>query len=323
MKLKSDKRPKCSRCKKQGVIELPYSKESLCDNCFADFFEKRVRKTVRLNRLLEGNDKTAVALSGGKDSAVALYTLHQLTKINPRAQLVAISIDQGMGKFQTDGLDAAKKLCKTLDIEHRLYSFKKEYGFSMDEVVKRTRKKEGAAPPCSYCGVLRRKLINQKAKEVGATKVATGHNMDDEIQAGVMNYVRGDLARTARMGAKVGTVKSPLFVPRIKPLRDSPENEVKAYAKIRKLPFEPSRCPYSGEAFRGTIRKAIDEIDQNHPGTKFQILKSTDQLIKILRERETPREITHCRICGDPTSGEVCNCCAIIDYMRNRPVVCK
>jgi uncharacterized protein (TIGR00269 family) len=316
MKSRNNKGSKCSRCKNTGVIELPYSKDSLCINCFSKFFEKRVRKTIRINRLLEGDDKTVVALSGGKDSAVTLYLLQMLTKRNPRSALIAISIDQGIGKFQKDGLTAAKKLCKNLGVEHRLYSFKKEYGFTMDEVVKRTQKDGGAAPPCSFCGVLRRKLINQKAKDLGATKVATGHNMDDEIQAGLMNYVRGDLQRTARMGAIVGTVNTPLFVPRIKPLRDSPENEVLVYAKIKGLPFEPSRCPYSGEAFRGTIRKAIDEIDRNHPGTKFQILKSTDQLIKILRERETPTEITKCRVCGEPTSGEICKCCGIIEFMN-------
>lgn len=315
MKSGSDDSLKCSRCKNPGSVELPYCREFLCASCFADFFERRIRKTVRTNRLLEGNDKTVVALSGGKDSAVAIHMLQMLTKGNPRAELIAITIDQGIGKFQKDGLTAAKKICKTLDVEHHLYSFKKEYGFTMDDVVKRTKKEERSAPPCSYCGVLRRRLINQKAKELGATKVATGHNMDDEIQAGLMNYIRGDLTRTARMGARVGTVRSPLFVPRIKPLRDSPENEVLAYAKIRELPFEPSRCPYSGEAFRGTIRKAIEEIDRNHPGTKFQILKSTDQLIKILREREDPAEMTACRECGDPTSGKICNCCSIISHM--------
>lgn len=318
MKSGNKKTTKCSRCKKTGVIELSYSKEFLCVNCFAEFFEKRIRKTVRINRLLRGDDKTAVALSGGKDSAVVLYMLHRLTKNDPRSYLRAISIDQGMGKFQKGSLAAAKKLCKTLGVEHNLYSFRKEYGFSMDEVVRRTQKEEGSAPPCSFCGVLRRKLINQKARELGATKVATGHNMDDEIQAGLMNYVRGDLSRTARMGAIVGTGLSTMFVPRIKPLRNSPENEVLAYARIKELPFESSRCPYSAEAFRGTVRKAIDEMDRNHPGTKFQMLKSTDQLIKILREMEAPAEMTTCRVCGDPASGDVCKCCDMLEKIEYR-----
>ena len=303
-------RNKCSRCKRPSVYEMRCCKESLCKKCFIELFEKRVRRTIRTNRLLCGSGRTAVALSGGKDSAVTLCILKDILKKAPQSKLVAVTIDQGI-KGSEKCLEVSKRLCRELNVEHRIYSFKEEYDCTMDEAVKKMGKTANPPPACSFCGVLRRKLLNAKAKELGATRIATGHNMDDEIQTGLMNYVRGDVEKIARMGALVGIVKDIGFVQRIKPLRDSPENEVLLYAQLKGIEYEPSRCPYSGDAFRGTIRKAIGEIEEKHPGSKFQILKSTDHLIKLLRDNIDFGVIGKCDKCGDPCSGGICNFCRI------------
>ena len=302
---------KCARCNKRAEIELKYSGEFLCGNCFIRLFEKRVRRNIRSNRLLKPTDKTAVALSGGKDSAVVLHILNDLHKRAPRSELIAISIDQGVGKFQEKSLNAAKAICKKLGVKQYVYSFEEEFGLTMDEIVERSKRLKNPAPACSYCGVLRRKLLNDKARELGITKIATGHNLDDEIQSSLMNFIRGDLDRIARMGAIVGVIKNEKFIPRIKPLRECPEEEVRIYAGLKGIEFETSRCPYSEDAFRRTIREVIDRIEERHPGSKFQILKSTDQLIPILRSETRPGEIGRCRVCGDLTSGDLCKACQI------------
>ncbi|GAG10921.1 unnamed protein product, partial [marine sediment metagenome] len=84
--MKSDR---CSRCGKPGDVELKYSKKFLCNSCFVRLFEKRVRKTIRLGKLLGPNDKIAVALSGGKDSSTALHILKELSEKIPSSELVA------------------------------------------------------------------------------------------------------------------------------------------------------------------------------------------------------------------------------------------
>lgn len=301
----------CARCKrKPAEIELPYMKEFVCAGCFLSMMENRVRKNIRANRLLGSLDRTAVALSGGKDSAVTLHILKVLHAKAPRSELSAITIDQGI-KGTEEGLKAAKELCKRLEVEHHIFSFRKEYGIGMDALMKKVKKIDNSTPACSFCGVLRRNLLNEKARELGLTKVATGHNLDDEAQSSLMNYLHGDVERLSRMGPKVGVIRDPAFVPRIKPLRDCPEDEVLKYAKLQNIPFSPSRCPYSKDAFRDTVRKALGDIEKRHPGTKFQLLNSTDHLIPLLRKSIVVGTLTHCSGCGEITSGELCRVCQI------------
>ncbi len=79
------------------------------------------------------------------------------------------------------------------------------------------------------------------AKKVGATKLATGHNLDDEAQTVLMNYLRGDIDRLLRLEQ---SVKEGL-IPRMKPLRDVPEKEVPLYAILKGLPIDLNECEFS------------------------------------------------------------------------------
>ena len=67
---------KCRRCLvEEASVWIPYAKLHLCKKCFSEFTVKRVRETVEKYRMFGSTDKVAVAVSGGKDSAVLLYTL--------------------------------------------------------------------------------------------------------------------------------------------------------------------------------------------------------------------------------------------------------
>ena len=47
--------------------------------------------------------------------------------------------------------------------------------------------------PCTICGIFRRYLLNKKSKELGFTKLATGHNLDDECQSILMNQFKNNI----------------------------------------------------------------------------------------------------------------------------------
>ena len=184
----------CSNCKKfPPVIELRYSGESLCRRCFSRLFEKRVRKTIRVNHLLNKNDRVAVALSGGKDSVTLLKIMHTLFEKAPKSKLIAITVDEGIHGYREKTLKVAKKVCDELKVEHHVYTFKKEIGMTLDKMIKKSIA-DRKPPACSFCGVFRRKILNETARELKVDKLATGHNLDDEIQVTLMNFIRGDFA---------------------------------------------------------------------------------------------------------------------------------
>jgi len=307
----------CSQCKKTAAAELKYSKQLLCKQHFTRLFEKRVRKTIRKNKLLKFDDKIAVALSGGKDSAVTLKILNELVKNVRTSSIFAVTIDEAIAGYSENNIKITKKLCKELGIKQYIFSLKDEIKMSMDELVNKAKDFDNPPPPCSYCGVFRRNLLNIKAREIGATKIATGHNLDDECQVMFMNFIRGDLERIARMGTNVGVIRNEKFVQKIKPLRECPENEVKIYAKLNEIEFNSSRCPYAKYAFRETMRNVLNEIEKKHPGSRFQILKSIDELIPIMRNvykrGESPNK---CKICSELTSGEICKFCEMVGEFK-------
>lgn len=306
---------KCSKCNSTAITELRYSGEFLCRNCFIKLFEKRVKRTIRNNRLLSPDDKIAVAISGGKDSITTLKILNDISKkINPEfgdnREVIAITVDEGIKGYRNGTLKVAKSICRKLGVKHYIFSFKNEIGLTLDGIVKRVKKLKISTPPCSYCGVFRRDILNRKARELGVTKLATGHNLDDEIQASLMNFIRGDLKRIARMDAEVGIIKDEKFVQRIKPLRECPEKGIALYAILNNFGINFLQCPYSGYAFRETIRDFTNELENKHPGSKFQILRSTDELVPILRNAyKTGERPKNCKICNELTSGKICRSC--------------
>ncbi len=310
----------CSRCKRRkAIIEIRYLNERLCRECFVSFFEKRVRRTIRRYELLDPKDVVAVALSGGKDSMVLLHILKKLSKKAPRSKLFAIIIDEGIGGPRRKGIEGAMSFCDDLGIEYHLYTFKEELGLDINGIMERASKLKNPMPACSYCGVFRRQLLNQKARELGATKLATGHNLDDECQTALMNFIRGDVSRIARAGAVVGVIKDPLFVPKIKPLRESPEEEIQVYAELSSLPVLGSACPYAGDAFRKQMREILSRLERRYPGTRYQLLGSVDNLIPLLSMREEGEKPRLCEVCGEITSGEECKSCAMRRELGLRP----
>ncbi len=303
----------CSRCgKKEAVADLPYAGQSLCEDCFVKFFEKRVRRTIRRHELLETDDRVAVALSGGKDSMTALTIMKKLSGKAPKSELFAIMINEGSGDYRDRLVESARSYCGMIDVPCRVFSFEEELGATIADIVEKAKELDSPMPACSYCGVFRRQLLNRKARELGATKLVTGHNLDDEAQTGIMNFVRGDAYRIARAGATVGAIGHERFVPRIKPLRETPEPEIKLYTKIMEIPTSYCACPYGTDAFRTSMKKVVQDLEERYPGTRYQTLASIDELAPILRAHYLAKEgrSPHiCGECGEVSSGVECRFC--------------
>jgi uncharacterized protein (TIGR00269 family) len=300
----------CDKCKSPAITFIRYSGMHLCKKHFKEFVEKRVKKELRKQRKLEPNEVIALAVSGGKDSIVMMHLLHKILKKRKDLEFHAITVDEGIKGYRPESINYAKKNCEALDIEHHIISFKDIIDITMDDITKLPIQ----TTPCSYCGVFRRKCLNTKAKELKATKLATGLNLDDTAQSILMNFVRGDMARMARLGPHEKVQKG--LVPRIQPLRIIPEKESYLYALLKNIEFYDGECPYSERALRGKYREIINDLEKDTPGTRHAILQSHDSISKALLESFPPAKLKKCQECKEPTLNKICKACGMIKELE-------
>jgi uncharacterized protein (TIGR00269 family) len=258
--------------------------------------------------MLEFNDHIAVAVSGGKDSLTLLHLLSKLESRFPRSRLTAVSVDEGIEGYRQEALDLARTSCSKLGVKHLVVSYRELFGTTTDEIAGLKL----AQTPCAYCGVLRRKAINKAAVMVGATKIATGHNLDDEAQTILLNMLHGDPLRIVRSGPILSDPRGK-FLPRIKPLCDIPEKEIVLYAYMAGIGFQTVACPHGHEALRNDIRSFLNQLELKHPGSKFTLLRSAERLRKLMNNITPLLELHECAKCGDPTPHELCEACVMLD----------
>jgi uncharacterized protein (TIGR00269 family) len=176
----------------------------------------------------------------------------------------------------------------------------------MDEVAPALE--EGA--PCSPCGVFRRAALNRGAREMGASRLITGHNLDDVAQSVLMNLLRGDVARLARMAAHD---EKPGLVPRLTPLRLVPEREVALYAHLKGWEVHRGECPHAFLAQRGAVRDALLALEERVPGARHGLVASLDKLAPSLQAAPgLSVSLRACESCGEPASGARCQACAMV-----------
>jgi uncharacterized protein (TIGR00269 family) len=300
----------CSKCKKPAITFIRYNGTHLCQDHFIQYVERRVKKDIKKQGKTEDNCKIGVAISGGKDSNVALHLAHDIYGKRANVGLISITVDEGIQGYRNESIPIVQKNCKALGIEHHVISFKDMVGTTMDEIAA----KHDELGECSYCGVFRRLCLNTKAKELGIIKLITGHNLDDMAQSILMNFVNGDTQKLARLGPHKQI--QPGLIPRLLPLRSIPEKETALYAIVKKMSYHDGECPYSTRAVRGDFRDIVDNLEYKNPGTRHSILNSYDGIKDLLLDKYPPVELNACMRCGEPTSQELCKACILKDKIQ-------
>jgi uncharacterized protein (TIGR00269 family) len=303
---------RCS-CGKRAVYFRKYEGTYLCREHFLSSVERKVKKNIRTNSLIESCDRIAVAVSGGKDSMVLLSIMDSIVSPRKDMRMVVISVDEGIKGYRDKGIRAVRDFCRKHKIKHHKVTFRKELGKTTDQVVREIRsgKEKRFGNPCTFCGVARRYVLNKTARKLKCSKLCLGHNLDDEVQSILMNYMRGDLARASRMGPKP-VAYDRKFVARIKPLRTIPEKELALYAVLRGLDFHNRECP-NRSGMRNEVREFLQSMEREHSGMKFTILESFDRMLPYIRDMASreDKKVWYCTKCGEPASGRVCSTCQL------------
>ncbi len=311
--------PRCDSCGvREAVIYQPHTGRRLCLECFAADIEARVRREIERWRMFTpGKTRLLLALSGGKDS---LTLLEILSRIHDVSRMAVLTVYEGAGGgYRRAEIENLREFARSLGVDVEVVSIRDYTGYDLADLVKLARSRGVDVKPCTLCGTLRRRIINEYARLHGFEKVATAHNLDDEVQTLVMNILRGDVDGMLRVHPLAPTLSEKL-VPRIKPLRKIYEWETAAYAYLRgwRLPVEA--CPLITEegSLRATIREALYRLEWREPGTLLRALEAFDEEMLPLVKRlwEQPR-LPLCEKCGEPTSysRRLCRVCELLEKL--------
>lgn len=305
----------CGFCDKRAVLYSSYVSNYLCRDHFIDYYERRVKLTIEKYNLIKPGDRVAVAVSGGKDSLTLLYLLHSYSK-DIGYDLFALAIDEGIKGYSDLRMKTLSNNAKKIGVVLYVVSFKEEIGISLDEATELLKKKGFEYKPCTVCGVFRRYLMNKVARELGATKLATGHNLDDETQVFIMNALRGALPNIIREGLVTEYAVHNKMVPRIKPLYFVPEKETLIYSKLKGLDvFIETECPYVIYSIRHSLRHWLNRLEWEKPYTKYRVMATKELILSILRDEGKRERISTCRVCGEPSSTDMCKTCFYKRYL--------
>ncbi|HEY3555678.1 MAG TPA: tRNA 2-thiocytidine(32) synthetase TtcA [Casimicrobiaceae bacterium] len=227
----------------------------------ADFELSKLRKRLRRQvgqaiadyAMIDAGDRVMVCLSGGKDSYGLLDILLTMRERAPCAfEIVAVNLDQKQPGFPADVLPrylAARGVPFRI-VEQDTYS-----------VVKRVIP-EGATM-CSLCSRLRRGVLYRVAGELGATKIALGHHLDDILATFFLNLFHGGKLKT--MPPKLVSDDGRHVV--IRPLAYVRERDLARYADASAFPLIPcTLCGSQENLQRKQVAAMLREWEKRFPG---------------------------------------------------------
>lgn len=274
---------------------------------FNEMIFERINNLIDEYKLINEGELIAVALSGGKDSVLTLHALKNYQKFMD-FDLVAISVDEGIRGYRKHGIDSAVQNAEDLNVRLVQKSFLKEEGFALDDVYSNFKS------ACIPCGVFRRNILNKTAYELGACKIATGHNLDDEIQSFLMSFARGDTIKFSKFGPELDVIH-PKLVPRIKPLWNTPERDVGMWAVLNDIDIHLDECPYSYLSLRAKIKEFLNNSEDTHPGVKQNVMESFKKILDF--ESDISTNLNECVRCGEPTSSVICKACELKEQLSD------
>ncbi|MGB9876786.1 MAG: TIGR00269 family protein [bacterium] len=265
---------------------------------------ENVKETIKRFSFLKEGERVFVAISGGKDSLSALDILWKL-----KYDVQAFFIDLGIEGYSEKSREACENFCYERGIPLLIIDVRDELGTSIGEAKRKTGR-----VPCSVCGMVRRYLMNSIPLRFGIETVATGHNLDDEVNVVFWNIIRWDFDSLARQSPLLPR-SHPRFTKKIKPLCLTYERDIALYAQEVGIKAVGERCPFSKGATLLKLKEFLNEIEEENPGIKRRFYEGFLERRGKL-EKGVKVELRECKLCGQPTTGEVCSFCRLRELVR-------
>lgn len=244
-----------------------YRKKSYSDNKLSKRLHRQVGEAIGDFNMIEEGDKVMVCLSGGKDSYTLLTILDNMRQRAPiDFEVIAVNLDQKQPGFPEDVLP---DYLASQDINFKIVE-EDTYSIVTDKIP------EGKTT-CSLCSRLRRGILYRTATELGVTKIALGHHMDDMVETLFLNMFHG--ARLKSMPPKLVSDDKKHMI--IRPLAYCRESDIAQFSEIQQYPIIPCNlCGSQENLQRKRIKEMLVQWDKEQPGRVINIFKSMSRVTK-------------------------------------------
>ena len=305
----------CRLCGGQAAYFIEHARMMLCRDCFIKYYEKKVYNAIMKHGMLRGAGRVAVAVSGGKDSMSLLAAMNRLISEKfPSIKLIAIHINLGIEGYSKRCQEIVENVCEDLGVKHVIYDLSSREGYRIPDLMSTPLGRR----ICGACGTVKRYLMNRLAYEIGADRLATGHNLDDVVELLFEFYLKGSVEDLVRV-RPVSWSDNPKMVTKIKPLIELTERENMYYAMAQGIPLLAASCPLAKGSRMLRRKRLIGLIEREIPGFKHMLYKSHVKRILPRLEKTVPEpSFMECEKCGMPSLSNMCSYCKLVSRLTAR-----
>ena len=234
-------------------------------------FVKGVGKAVNNYRMIQGGDSVLLAASGGKDSLAMALALSIRRKWLPvDYTLKAVMIDWEEHPIPPES-------------HERLHAYFDALGIDLT-ILREAQYPESfrGSFNCYLCARNRRRILFEKASEMGISLIAMGHHLDDLAETTLMNLCfRADFSTMLPVQE---FFSGSLHI--IRPLIETRESVIKRLAEAYDLPVVKPVCPYDQTNVRARLKPVIAELSHIDRLTREHIYNAHDFSRAVLPEKD-------------------------------------
>ena len=295
---------KCRVCRQPAVIDVRRHNANFCEEHFVKLCRDQVVKAIKAFDMLSPGDRVLVAVSGGKDS-LALWDI----LLGLGYEVDGLYLGLGIGEYSEASGRHARKFASARGLRLLEVDLRSEHGFDIPNGSRAAKR-----PPCSACGLSKRHLFDQAARDGDYDALATGHNLDDEAAVLFGNVLRWEGEYLARQMPVLPAGNG--FPRKVKPLVRLGERETAAYCVLRGIDYQVEECPMAQGNRHLGYKAALNAVEAQSPGTRHAFYFGfLDRAADLFRGQmvEVGPGLGTCARCGSPANGEVCAFCRLVE----------
>ena len=229
----------------------------------------KILSTINKYNLIQKGDKIVIGVSGGPDSMCLLDSLYCL-KEKLGIEIFVAHINHMIREEADEETEYVKEYCKNKNIKcyvkkADVEKLAKEQKLGTEEMGRK----------------IRYEFFNEVAQKENANKIATAHNLNDNVETVLMNILRGS-GISGLKGIEISRKETNIEY--IRPIRECERQEIEKYCEEQNLEPRIDKTNFESIYNRNKIRN--DLIPYLKKEFNPNVLEGINRLSDIAREEE-------------------------------------